>query len=292
MGALSRRAAAAVSAGGVAKSWAEITALAQRPGMLSLGQGAPDMGGSNRVAAAATIAAIEAGRHDQYSPVNGLPELREAISRYEARTFRVPPPCRESEVAVATSATEALLAAFFASADAGNEAVCCEPLFPWHPSQLALAGAVPVPVRMATPAADVVARFEFPLEGIRRAITPRTRLLIHNTPHNPTGAVASTKETAQLAQLCVENDLVCISDEVYHHHLFDEEQRPHTRIADMPGMAERTLTINSAGKLLNSTGWRVGWFSGPADLVAAASHWVRQLLRALPAASRGGRSTG
>ena len=129
MGALSRRAAAAVSAGGVAKSWAEITALAQRPGMLSLGQGAPDMGGSNRVAAAATIAAIEAGRHDQYSPVNGLPELREAISRYEARTFRVPPPCRESEVAVATSATEALLAAFFASADAGNEAVCCESLF-------------------------------------------------------------------------------------------------------------------------------------------------------------------
>ena len=121
---------------------------------------------------------------------------------------------------------------------------------------------------METPTANGE-RFAFPVEGIRRAITPRTRVLIHNTPHNPTGAMATAEETALLGQLCVEHNLICISDEVYHRHAFDG--RPHLRISDEPGMQERTITINSAGKLLSCTGWRVGWFSGPKDLVAATN---------------------
>jgi N-succinyldiaminopimelate aminotransferase len=176
----------------------------------------------------------------------------------------------ETQVAVATSATEALLAAFYAAADPGDEAIVVEPFFPWYLPQLKMAGAVPVPVRMQTPCCDG-AGFEVPLDGIRRAITPRTRLLIHNTPHNPTGTVATAAVTAGLAQLCVDNDLICISDEVYHRHTFTS-QRPHTRISDQPGMAERTLTVNSAGKLLNCTGWRVGWLSSHStELLAAAS---------------------
>ena len=264
----SRRAAAALSSGGVAQAWAEITELARRPGVLSLGQGAPDMGGAHPTATSAAIAAIEGSTHDQYSPVPGHAQLRETISRYEQRTFGGDPKDAEKEVAVATSATEALLAAFFAMTDPGDEVIVVEPLFPWYPSQLKLAGAVPVPVKMGKPSADGEP-FAFPIDGIRRAITSKTRVLIHNTPHNPTGAVATAEETAALARLCVEHDLLCIADDVYHRHTFGG--RKHLRIADQPGMAARTLTINSAGKLLNCTGWRVGWFSGPESIVKATN---------------------
>jgi N-succinyldiaminopimelate aminotransferase len=264
----SRRAAVALSSGGVAQTWTEITALARRPGVLSLGQGAPDMGGSHPAAAAAAIAAIDGNTHDQYSPVPGVPALREAIVRYEARVFGGRQPDPDKEIAVSTSATEALLAAFYALTDPGDEVICVEPLFPWYPSQLKLAGAVPVPVRMAAPSADGQS-FAFPLDGLRQAITPRTRAIIHNTPHNPTGAVATREETEAIARLCIEHDLVCIADDVYHRHTFDG--KPHVRICDMEGMADRTLTINSAGKLLNCTGWRVGWVSGPERLVAATN---------------------
>ena len=226
------------------------------------------MGGSHSTASEAAVAAIRSGSLDQYGPVAGLPVLREAISRYEARTFGGTPPAPDVGVAVATSATEALLAAFFAVADPGDEVVVVEPLFPWYPSQLQLAGVTPVPVRMQTPAVDG-ASFAFPVDDIRRAITPRTRAIVHNTPHNPTGAVATAEETAALARICVEHGLVCISDEVYHRHTFGGH-RPR-RIADEDGMAERTLTIQSAGKLLNCTGWRVGWCSGPEELVAATN---------------------
>jgi N-succinyldiaminopimelate aminotransferase len=232
---VSRRAAAALAGGGVAQVWAEITAMASRPGVLSLGQGAPDMGGSHPVASNAAIEAIAAGSHDQYSPVAGVPELCAAILRYEKRVFRQrqkeetengegAPDCR-AQVAVASSATEALLASFYAATDPGDEAICVEPCFPWYMPQLAMAGAVPVAVRMKTPHGDA-ASFQFPLEGIRRAITPRTRLLIHNSPHNPTGAVASAAETAELAQLCVDHDLICVSDEVYHRHTFSRWSAP------------------------------------------------------------------
>lgn len=265
---ISRRASAALSSGGVAQAWAEITALARRPGVLSLGQGAPDMGGAHPAAMEAAIHAIKNHTHDQYSPVPGDPALRGAISRYEARTFGTAAPDPEREVAVATSATEALLAAFYALCDEGDEVIVVEPLFPWYPSQLKLAGAVPVPVKMGKPSGDGN-RFALPVEGIRNAITPKTRILIHNTPHNPTGAVATAEETAALARLCVDHDLICISDEVYHRHMFGGLK--HVRISEEPGMASRTLTINSAGKLLNCTGWRVGWFTGPEKLVSATN---------------------
>ena len=254
---------------GVGQLWSEVTALATRPGVLSLGQGAPEIG-AHRVAAAGAISALESGVCDQYSPVGGVPELREAIAAYECRIFGGTSPDALSEVAVATSATEALLAAFFALTDPGDEVLLSEPLFPWYPPQIRLAGATPVPVRMEMPQDDG-GRFRFDIDAIAAAITPRTRVLVHNSPHNPTGAVATPAETERLARLCVAHDLICISDEVYHRHTFGG--RRHVRIADEPGMASRTLTLNSAGKLLSCTGWRVGWMSGPAPLVEATNHY-------------------
>jgi N-succinyldiaminopimelate aminotransferase len=246
--------------------FAEMSALALRTGAVNLGQGFPDTDGPAEVVERA-VDALRSGRN-QYAPGFGVPELRTAIAGHQRRFYGldVDP---DSEVLVTTGATEAIASALLGLVDPGDEVVVLEPYYDSYVAMLQMAGAVRRPVTLRAP------DFRLPLDELRAAVTSRTTAILLNSPHNPTGSVLRREEFAAIAEIAVEHDLVVISDEVYEHLTFDG--LPHVPIATLPGMAERTLTISSGGKSFSFTGWKIGWATGPAPLVAAAMG-VKQFL--------------
>jgi N-succinyldiaminopimelate aminotransferase len=233
----------------------EANALARRYGAVNLGSGTPDLPVPDFLQAAAEEA-IAAG-HNQYAPVQGEPVLRAAVARHAARFYgqEVDP---GTEVSITSGVTEALHAAVFSFVNPGDEVVVFEPCYDSYVPCIRMAGGVPVAVTLRAPA------FRFDPEELRAAFSPRTRALILNTPHNPTGTVFSRDELTLIAELCREFDVLAITDEVYEHVVFDGET--HIRLATLPGMRERTLTLGGAGKTFSCTGWRIGWAIGPASL--------------------------
>jgi N-succinyldiaminopimelate aminotransferase len=248
--------------------FAEMTALARRTGAINLGQGFPDSDGPSELLSAAAEAVL-AG-HNQYPPLPGVPELREAIARQRHEDYGTgyDP---DTEVLVTAGATEAIAAAIAALVPPGDEVVVFEPFYDSYGAAIALAGARRRTVRLR-PSGD---RFTFDPTELAAAVGPRTRVLLVNTPHNPTGTVFTAAELAEIAAVCQRHDVLAIADEVYEHLTFDGAE--HVPLASLPGMADRTLTISSAGKTFNATGWKVGWVCGPAELVAAV-RTVKQYL--------------
>jgi N-succinyldiaminopimelate aminotransferase len=246
--------------------FAEMSALALTTGSVNLGQGFPDTDGPAEVAAAAAAAIME-GRGNQYPPGPGIPELRHAVAAHQKRFYGVDLD-PDAEVLVTAGATEGIAAALIALLEPGDEAIAFEPYYDSYAACLAMAGAVRVPVTLRPPG------FRPDLAALRAAITPRTRLILLNTPHNPTGAVFSRAELTEIAALACEHDLLVVSDEVYEHLLFEGE---HVPIATLPGMRERTVTISSAAKTFSFTGWKIGWVTGTPELVTAV-RTVKQFL--------------
>src|SRR6266568_6253527 len=246
--------------------FAEMSELAVATGSVNLGQGFPDTDGPAEIARAAADA-ILAGRGNQYPPGAGVPELRHAIAGHQRRFYglAVDP---DSEVLVTAGATEAIAAAMLALLEPGDEVIAFEPYYDSYAASVAMAGATRVPVTLRPP------DFRPDLDALRAAITPRTRVILLNSPHNPTGVVFTPDELAQVAELACEHDLLVISDEVYEHMVFDGTHLP---IASLPGMAGRTVTISSAAKTFSFTGWKVGWVTGSPEIVAAV-RTVKQFL--------------
>ncbi|MFY1677963.1 pyridoxal phosphate-dependent aminotransferase [Streptomyces sp. WMMC905] len=238
--------------------FAEMTALATATGAINLGQGFPDTDGPESVREAA-VRALRDGRGNQYPPGPGVPELRAAIADHQRRFYDVSLD-PDTEVLVTAGATEAIAAAMLALLEPGDEVIAFEPFYDSYAACIAMAGAVRVPLTLRAPS------FRPDPDELRSKITPRTRLLLLNTPHNPTGMVLTADEQNAIAALAVEHDLLVVTDEVYEHLVFDGAHRP---IAALPGMRERTVSISSAGKSFSYTGWKVGWVTGEAPLVAA-----------------------
>ena len=240
--------------------FAEMSALAAETGAINLGQGFPDSDGPSEVAEAA-IEAIRRGPN-QYTPLPGVPDLRHAVAEHQARFWDVTVD-PDAEVLVTAGATEALAAAMLALCESGDEVIVFDPTYDSYGASIRMAGATLRPVVLRP---DDQGVFRFDPAELRRAFSARTRLILVNTPHNPTGKVFDDDELALIAELCVENDVLAVTDEVYEHLVFDGE---HRLLATYPGMAERTVTISSGGKTFSFTGWKIGWATGPAALVAA-----------------------
>jgi N-succinyldiaminopimelate aminotransferase len=248
--------------------FAEMSALAAATGSVNLGQGFPDTDGPPEILEAA-VAALRGGAN-QYPPGPGIPELRHAISAHQQRRYGlVYDP--DSEVLVTAGATEAIAAALLALTGPGDEVILFEPYYDSYAACVALAGAHRRTVTIERDGPS----WGFDPDVLARAVTPATRAIVLNTPHNPTGTVFGPAELAAVAQVAVEHDLLVISDEVYEHLLFDG--RTHTPIATLPDMRERTITISSAGKTFSVTGWKIGWACAPAHLLAAV-RTVKQFL--------------
>jgi N-succinyldiaminopimelate aminotransferase len=237
--------------------FAEMSALALATGSVNLGQGFPDTDGPTEVAEAA-ITAIREG-HNQYPPGPGIPDLRRAVAEHQQRFYglALDP---ETEVVVTTGATEAVAAALLGLVDPGDEVIALEPFYDSYSACIAMAGGRRVAVTLRAP------DFRLDVARLRDAVTDRTRLILLNTPHNPTGTVLTLEELQAVADLAIERDLLVVTDEVYEHMAYDVA---HVPIATLPGMAERTLTISSCGKTFSFTGWKIGWATGPAPLVRA-----------------------
>jgi N-succinyldiaminopimelate aminotransferase len=245
--------------------FAEMSALAVATGSINLGQGFPDEDGPPEVMDAA-VAAIRAG-HNQYPPGIGIPELRHAIVAHQAKWYDLRYDA-DTEVLVTAGATEAIAAALLALCEPGDEVVTFEPYYDSYAAGIAMAGAHRSLVQLRSP------DWSFDREALERAITSRTRVLLLNSPHNPTGKVFSVGELELVAQLCVEHDLVAVTDEVYEHLVFEGR---HVPLATFPGMRDRTVTISSGGKTFSCTGWKVGWLCAPPDLLDAVKT-VKQFL--------------
>jgi N-succinyldiaminopimelate aminotransferase len=238
----------------------EINNLAGQCNAVNLGQGAPDFDGPPEVLAAA-VTAIN-GQLNQYAPGVGMPVLREAVARHGER-FYGQKIDSQTEVVITSGATEAVFAAILGLTDPGDEVIVFEPVYDSYVPNMVMAGVSPryVPLR-----GD---QWSFDADELATAFNSRTRAIIVNTPHNPTGKVYSREELNLIADLCRKHQVVAITDEVYEHILYDG--MAHTRLATLPGMAERTLTISSVGKSFSVTGWKIGWAIGPADLVNAVN---------------------
>jgi N-succinyldiaminopimelate aminotransferase len=235
----------------------EMSALAERTGAINLGQGFPDEDGPAEVLEAAARAIREG--HNQYAPLPGVPALREAIAEHQRRFYRIElDPV--TQVQVTFGATEAIAAALLGLCEPGDDVVCFEPYYDSYAAGIAMAGATRRPVTLRPP------DWGFDPDALEAAITRRARVLLLNTPHNPTGKVFSRQELGLIADVCIEHDLIAVTDEVYEHLVFDGE---HVPLCTLPGMAERTLTISSLGKTFSVTGWKTGWATGPPELVAA-----------------------
>jgi len=237
----------------------EMSALAVETGSVNLGQGFPDTDGPDVVKESA-IRAIREGRGNQYPPAHGIPELRRAIAEHQRRLYGIEIDAM-SDVVVATGASEAIAAAVLALVEDGDEVVMFSPWFDLYAAVVSLAGGTRIEVPLTA------GSFRPDADALRAAITPRTRLLLLNSPHNPTGSVFSRAELEAIAAVVAEHDLWVISDEAYEHLVYSGSE--HVPFSTVPGMAERTVTIGSAGKSLSMTGWKVGWASGPTDLIAA-----------------------
>jgi N-succinyldiaminopimelate aminotransferase len=244
--------------------FAEMSALALQTGSINLGQGFPDTDGPEEVREAA-VRALRDGRGNQYPPGPGVPELRTAVAAHQERRYGLAYD-PDTEVLVTAGATEAIAAALLALVEPGDEVVALEPYYDSYAACIAMAGGTRVPVTLR-PHFDGGARFRLDLDELRAAVTDRTRLLLINTPHNPTGTVLTREELTAIAELAVERDLLVVTDEVYEHLVFDEAE--HLPLATFPGMRERTVSIGSAGKTFSFTGWKVGWITAAPGLVSA-----------------------
>ncbi|MFJ8675492.1 MULTISPECIES: pyridoxal phosphate-dependent aminotransferase [unclassified Streptomyces] len=245
--------------------FAEMSALAVRTGAINLGQGFPDADGPEEVREAA-VRALRDGRGNQYPPGPGIPELRTAIAAHQQRFYGhlglSPDP--DTEVLVTAGATEAIAASLLALLEPGDEVIALEPYYDSYAACIAMAGGTRVPVTLRP--APETGTYTLDLDELRDAVTDRTRLILLNTPHNPTGTVLTRDELAEVARLACERDLLVITDEVYEHLVFDGEHLP---LASFPGMRERTVTISSAGKTFAFTGWKVGWVTAAPALISA-----------------------
>ncbi len=245
--------------------FAEMSALAVRTGSVNLGQGFPDLSGPASVVEAA-YDAMRAGRN-QYPPGHGAPELVDAIARHQQRHYGLD--LGREQVVVTTGATEAIAAAMLGLVDPGDEVVVCEPYYDSYRAMIQFVGGVRRPVTLRAP------DFRLDPAELEAAVSDRTRVILLNSPHNPTGHVFDRAELEAVADVARRHDLVVVTDEVYEHLTFDDHE--HVPIATLPGMFDRTLSISSSGKTFSFTGWKIGWATGPADLVAAvegAKNWL------------------
>jgi N-succinyldiaminopimelate aminotransferase len=236
----------------------EMSARAIATQSINLGQGFPDSDGPQVVARRA-MDAIAAGEGNQYTPLPGVPPLRHAVARHQQRFYGLgyDP---DTEVLVTVGATEAIASAILALTEPGDEVIAFEPFYDSYAATIAMAGATRVGLTLRAP------DFRPDLDRLESLITDRTRLLLINTPHNPTGMVLTRAESNQIARIAVEHDLLVVTDEVYEHLTYDV---PHVPVAGLPGMRERTVTISSGGKAFGFTGWKVGWVTGTPELVTA-----------------------
>jgi N-succinyldiaminopimelate aminotransferase len=232
----------------------EMSALAERTGAINLGQGFPDEDGPREVLEAAQ-AAMRNGRN-QYAPLPGVPALRHAIAEHQLRFYGIELDA-DSQVQVTMGATEAITAAVLGLCEPGDDVLAFDPSYDSYGAAAMMTGARFVPIALHPP--------DFTFDALRS--TPKARVILVNSPHNPTGRVFTREELQRIADFAIEHDLIAITDEVYEHLVFDGLE--HIPLCTLPGMAERTLTISSLGKTFSVTGWKVGWATGPAELVAA-----------------------
>ena len=261
---LSARIAAGVAGG--ASAWAELAALGRGEGVTNLGQGFPDFEGSKVARAAAAEAVASDSLPNQYSAMGGVAELRGAIASWVDESYGWRPNA-DSEIVVTSSGTEALFALTQSLLGPGDSALILAPHFPWYAPHVRLAGATPILIDLQPPnfsCCDAAVE-----KQIRAAFaqSPPPKCIFFNTPHNPTGHVATTEEIALISELCLMHDCIAVADEVYE--AFVAKGKKHLRLADAPGMRGRTVTVGSASKLLSVTGWRVGWLVGPAEIITA-----------------------
>jgi N-succinyldiaminopimelate aminotransferase len=236
----------------------EMSLLAARTGSINLGQGFPDVDGPPEVAEAA-IAAIRNG-DNQYPPGPGLPALRQAVAEHQRRCYGLEHD-PDTEVVITMGATEAIAGAVLGLCEPGDEVITLEPYYDSYAATIAMAGAQRRVVTLRAP------DFALDADALAATVTPKTRLVLLNSPHNPTGRVLTAEELQAVADVCLEHNLLAVTDEVYEHLVYDDAR--HIPLATLPGMAERTVTISSHGKTFSFTGWKVGWACGPADLIAA-----------------------
>lgn len=242
--------------------FATMSALAARTGAINLGQGFPDSDGPAEVLDAA-VDAIRSGVN-QYPPGPGMAVLREAIADHQRHWYGLDLDV-DREVLVTAGATEALAGALLGMIDTGDEVVLFEPMYDSYQACIALAGGVAAPV-LLRPGND--GRYEFDRDEFLAAVSDRTKIVLLNSPHNPTGKVFTRDELEFIAGVARERDLLVVTDEVYEHLVFTGAE--HVPIATLAGMAGRTLSISSGGKTFNTTGWKIGWMCGPAAMVDAA----------------------
>jgi N-succinyldiaminopimelate aminotransferase len=240
--------------------FAEMSALAVRTGSVNLGQGFPDTDGPASVLDDA-VAAIRSGAN-QYPPGRGIPALRQAVADHQRRFYGIELD-PDTQVLVTTGATEAIAAALLAYVEPGDEVIALEPYYDSYAACIAMAGGRRVPVTLRAP------DFRLDLDELRSAVTDRTTVLLINSPHNPTGTVLTDSELRAIAAVAVEHDLVVITDEVYEHLVFDGAR--HRPLTTYDGMAERTVSISSAGKTFSVTGWKIGWVTGAPEVVTSVN---------------------
>ncbi len=227
--------------------FAEMSALALETGAINLGQGFPDTDGPSEIAELA-VAAIRNG-HNQYPPGLGIPDLRRAIAAHQKRFYNLEFDF-ETEVLVTAGATEGIAASLLSICDSGDEIITFEPYYDSYAASIALAGAKRRVVTLRTPT------YDFDPDELRKAVNANTKAILVNSPHNPTGKVFNTDELALISEICQENDLIAICDEVYEHLVFEGSHKP---LISFPGMRDRTIQISSAGKTFSFTGWKIGW---------------------------------
>jgi N-succinyldiaminopimelate aminotransferase len=235
-----------------------MSARAAATGSVNLGQGFPDVDGPSAIAERAA-AAVLAGQGNQYPPATGIPELRQAVARHQQRFYGLAYD-PDTEVLITAGATEAIAAALLALLEPGDEVIAFEPYYDSYVANIAMAGATRVPLTLRAPG------FRPDLAELESKITGKTRLLLLNSPHNPTGMVLTRAETEAIARIAVDHDLLVVTDEAYEHLTFG---RPHVPLATIEGMRGRVVSVGSAGKTFSFTGWKVGWATGTPDLISA-----------------------
>jgi N-succinyldiaminopimelate aminotransferase len=235
-----------------------MSARAVATGAVNLGQGFPDVDGPREIAAEAAAAVLD-GRGNQYPPGIGIPELRRAVAAHQQRFYGLgyDP---DTEVLITAGATEAIAAALLAVLEPGDEVIAFEPYYDSYAADIVMAGATRVPLTLRPP------DFRPDLDRLAGAVTGKTRVILVNSPHNPTGMVLTRAEAQAIADLAIERDLLVVTDEVYEHLVYDRE---HVPLASLDGMRERTISVSSAGKAFSFTGWKVGWVTGTPEIVNA-----------------------